>query len=74
MVERFSSSFEEVLHSRHIRSGEELEMTLHRYVWLCNEQLAQLAPGSRTPSQAVKDWYKPKPQLFQEKAILPAGK
>ena len=33
-VERFISRFEEVLQSHQFRSGEELEATLNRYVWL----------------------------------------
>ncbi|GEM_PF-1824004 len=34
MVERFNGRIEEVLQSLHFRSGEDLESTLHRYVWL----------------------------------------
>ncbi|MFT6074877.1 MAG: hypothetical protein ACJAZ1_001799 [Yoonia sp.] len=30
-------------------AGEELETTLHRYVWLYNQQLSQSALGSKTP-------------------------
>ena len=45
MVERFNGRIEEVLQSHHFRSGEELEITLHRYVWLCNQQLPQSALG-----------------------------
>jgi hypothetical protein len=44
-----------VLQSHHIRSGEELETTLHRYVWLTNQQLPQSALGSKSPLQAMKD-------------------
>lgn len=39
MVERFNGRIEEVIQSHHFRSGEELEATLHRYVWLYNQQL-----------------------------------
>ena len=52
MVERFNGRIEEVLQSHHFRSGEELETTLHRYVWLYNQQLPQSALGSKTPLQA----------------------
>ncbi len=45
MVERFNGRIEEVLQSHHLRSGEELQATLHRYVWLYNEQLPQSALG-----------------------------
>tara|TARA_R110000737_G_scaffold309994_1_gene318550 strand:- start:668 stop:778 length:111 start_codon:yes stop_codon:yes gene_type:complete len=36
MVERFNGHIGEVLQSHHFRSGEELETTLNRYVWLYN--------------------------------------
>ena len=48
MVERFNGRVEEVLQSHHFRSGEELETTLHRYVWLYNQKLPQSALGSKT--------------------------
>ena len=53
MVERFNGRVEEVLQSHHFRSGEKLETTLHRYVWLYNQQLPQSAPGSKTSLQAM---------------------
>lgn len=55
MVERFNCWIEEVLQSHHFRSKEELEATLHCYVWLYNQQLPQSALGSRSPLQAMKD-------------------
>ena len=67
MVERFNGRIEEVLQSHHFRSGEELEATLHRYVWLYNQQLPQSALRSRSPLQAMKDWYKLKPELFKNR-------
>ncbi|MBO6775109.1 MAG: transposase [Marinibacterium sp.] len=39
--ERFNGRIEEVRQSHHFRSGEELEATLRRYVWLYNQQLPQ---------------------------------
>jgi transposase-like protein len=65
MVERFNGRIEDVLQSHHFRSGEELETTLHRYVWLYNQQLPQSALHSKAPLQAMKDWYKIKPELFK---------
>ena len=70
MVERFNGRIEEVLQSHHFRSGEELETTLHRYVWLYNQQLPQSALGSKTPLQAMKDWHKLKPELFKKQPDL----
>ena len=66
MVERFNGRIEEVLQSHHFRSGEDLEATLHRYVWLYNQQLPQSALGSKPPLQAMKDWHKLKPELFRK--------
>ena len=43
MVERFDGRIEEVLQSHRFKSGEELEATLHRHVWLYNQQLPQSA-------------------------------
>jgi len=63
---------EDVLQSHHFRSGEELEATLDRYVWLYNQQLPQSALGSKTPLQTMKDWHKLK-RAVQETAILPSG-
>jgi len=56
---------EDVLQSHHFRSGEELEATLDRYVWLYNQPLPQSALGSKTPLQTMKDWHKLKPALFK---------
>jgi hypothetical protein len=49
MIERCNGRIEEVLQSQHLRSGEELETTLQRYVALYSQQLPQSALGSRTP-------------------------
>jgi len=73
MVERFNGRIEEVLQSHHFRSGEELETTLHRYVWLYNQQLPQSALGSKSPLQAMKDWHKLKPQLFRKQPYYLPG-
>ena len=73
MVERFNGRIEEVLQSHHFRSGEELETTLHRYVWLYNQQLPQSALGSKSPLQAMKDWHTLKPKLFKKKPYYLPG-
>ena len=73
MVERFNGRIEEVLQSHHFRSGEELETTLHRYVWLYNQQLPQSALGSKSPLQAMKEWHKLKPQLFRKQPYYLPG-
>jgi len=64
---------EDVLQSHHFRSGEELEATLDRYVWLYNQQLPQSALGSKTPLQTMKDWHKLKPALFKRQPYYRPG-
>ena len=73
MVERFNGRIEDVLQSHHFRSGEELETTLHRYVWRYNQQLPQSALGSKTPLQAMKDCHKLKPELFNNQPYYCPG-
>ena len=73
MVERFNGRIEEVLQSHHFRSGEELETTLLRYVWLYNQQLPQSALDSETPLQAMKGWYILKPELFKKQPYYLPG-
>ncbi|MBC6402889.1 MAG: hypothetical protein GDA39_03780 [Hyphomonadaceae bacterium] len=73
MVERFDGLIGDVLQSHHLQSGEEMEATLQRYVWLYNRQLPQLAPGNETPLQVMKKWYKVDWQLFVKKSVLPCG-
>jgi hypothetical protein len=73
MVERFNGRIEEVLQSHRFRSGEELETTLHRYVWLYNQQLPQSALCSKSPLQAMKDWHKLKPELFKKQPYYLPG-
>jgi hypothetical protein len=53
MAERFNGRIEAVLQSHHVRSGEDMETTPHRYVRLTNQQLPQSALGSKTPLQAM---------------------
>jgi transposase InsO family protein len=67
MVERFNGRISDILKTHHFNSGEELGRTLHRYVDLYNHYLPQSALGSKTPIQAMKEWFKSKPELFHRK-------
>ena len=73
MVERFNGRIGEVLQSHYFRSGEELETTLHRYVWLYNQQLPQSALGSKSPLPAMKNWHKLKSELFKKQPYYLPG-
>ena len=73
MVGRLNGRIEEVLQSQHFRSGEELETTPHRYVWLYNQKLPQSALGSKTPLQVMKEWHNLKPELFRKRPYYLPG-
>jgi transposase InsO family protein len=64
MVERFNGRISQVLNTHRFHSGEELEQTLVRYVWLYNQHLPQKALNHETPIQAMKRWASSHPQLF----------
>jgi transposase InsO family protein len=64
MVERFNGRIEEVLRSHHFTSGEDLDRTVARYVWLYNHQLPQAALKGQTPMAAMRQWYQNYPHLF----------
>ena len=67
MVERFSGRIGEVLQSRHVRSGEDLETTLHRHVRLYTRQRPQSAlAGDERVAQTQAG-------AVQEAPILPSG-
>jgi pimeloyl-ACP methyl ester carboxylesterase len=74
MVERFNGRIEAVLQGKHIRPGEDLEATPHRYAWLTNQQRPQSALGSKSPLQAMSGCHKPKPQLFRKQPHYLAGR
>jgi len=64
MVERFNGRLEQVLRTHRFNSAEDLATTLHRYVWLYNEQLPQKALQHVSPAQALKRWQHSLPHLF----------
>ncbi len=64
MVERFNGRLSQVLRSHHFNSADDLEQTLHRYVWLYNQHLPQKALNHETPVQALRRWQTSHPHLF----------
>ena len=67
MVERFNGRISDVLNTHHFISGQDMRETLLRYTTLYNHQFPQSALKSKTPIQAMKDWYKTHPNLFHKK-------
>ena len=66
MVERFNGRLEQVLRSHHFSSADDLQSTLHRFVWLYNHQLPQKALNHEPPVQALKRWQNSHPHLFSK--------
>ena len=67
MVERFNGRIADVLKTHRFNSREDMEQTLLRYVALYNHQLPQSALKSKTPMQAMKEWYQTHPHLFHKR-------
>ncbi len=72
-VERFNGRIEDVLQSHRFRSGEDLERTPLRYVRLYNGQIPQSVLKGRTPIDALKDWYRQKPEIFKKRPYNHTG-
>jgi transposase InsO family protein len=66
MVERFNGRLAQVLRTHHFHSANDLQTTLHRYVWLYNEHLPQKALGHLSPLDALKKWQQSHPHLFSK--------
>lgn len=73
MVERFNGRIADVLATHRFQSGEDLALTLERYVFLYNQHLPQRALKHKTPIQALKEWQKNKPELFNKRVINRPG-
>jgi transposase InsO family protein len=73
MVQRFNGRIEDVLQSHRFQSGEDLEQTLLRYVHLYNSLLPQSALNGQTPIAVLKNWQRPRPELFRKRVYDHAG-
>lgn len=73
MVERFNGRLAQVLRTHRFNSADDLHKTLHRYVWLYNEQLPQKALGHISPLEAMKRWRSSHPHLFNKSVRNHAG-
>lgn len=73
MVERFNGRLAQVLRTHHFNSADDLETTLHRFVWLYNQHLPQKALNHETPIQAMKRWQISHPHLFIKSVRNQAG-
>lgn len=73
LAERFNGREKDVLQGSRFRSCGELEMTLHRYVWLYNQQVSQSGLGRNTPLQAMREWHKIKSEMLTKRQYYLPG-
>ncbi|TSE30783.1 hypothetical protein Tchar_02377 [Tepidimonas charontis] len=73
MVERFNGRIADILRTHHFHCGEELEATILRYVWLYNHQPPQKALGHVSPIQAMIQWQRSHPELFNRRVTNQPG-
>jgi len=69
MVERFNGRISDVLATRRYTSGEALEQTLKRYMWLHNHHISQKALHHQSPIGAMKEWQAKRPELFGSSSL-----
>ena len=74
MVERFNDRIGDVLQTHRFNCALDMNQTLLRYVELYNHQLHQSALQSRTPIQAMKQWYESHPELFNKRPYNRPGR
>ncbi|PAT41552.1 IS481 family transposase [Vandammella animalimorsus] len=73
MAERFNGRIADILKTHRFNSVQDLQQTLLRYVALYNHQLPQSALKGQTPMQAMKLWYRQRPDLFNKRPYDRAG-
>lgn len=69
-VERFSGDAEDVLCTDRFVPGFDLCQMVEHYARVYNHGLPQAALQSRTPIQALKDWYRREPALFRKRPYV----
>ena len=73
MVERFNGRISDVLATRRYTSGEDLEQTLKRYMWLYNHHIPQKALHHQSPIVVMKEWQAKRPELFTKRVVNHTG-
>ena len=73
MIERFNGRIAEVLTTTRFDSSLSLADTIKRYVMVYNQHIPQKALGHITPLEAMKNWYKKRPELFKKRVYNHAG-
>ena len=67
MIERFNGRIADVLATTRFDSPEHLTDTIKRYVKVYNQHIPQKALGHIPPIEAMKNWYRKRPNLFKKR-------
>lgn len=73
MIELFNGWIQDVLSGHHSQSGEDLEQTLLRDLYLKSSQLPQSVIKGRSPINALMDWQCQRSDLFMKRVYDFAG-
>lgn len=73
MIERFNGRVSEVVKTTQFKSSKDLRQTLLKYVKIYNNHIPQKALGHVAPVEAMKKWYKDKPDLFNKRVYNQPG-
>ena len=73
MVERFNGRISHIVKSTYFAEIGEMQDTLRAYLKLYNHHIVQRNLKHLTPIQAMKNWRKEKPELFQRNVYNQAG-
>ncbi len=73
MVERFNGRLSYLVKSTYFANAEEMTTTLGQYMKLYNQHIVQRNLGHSTPVQAMKEWYRKKPELFKKRVYNHSG-
>ena len=73
MVERFNGRISHVVKTTRFANAEEMETTLQQYLKTYNHHIVQRNLAHLTPIQAMKKWYREKPELFNKRVYEQTG-
>ena len=73
MVERFNGRISDILRSTHIPSSGDMKTILKNYERVYNHNIPQKNLHYKTPIQALKEWQKKRPALFNKRVYDLSG-
>lgn len=73
MVERFNGRIAQLTRTTYFANATEMETALKQYLRLYNHHMVQRNLGHQTPIQALKDWQRKQPELFNRRVYDHSG-